>query len=95
MKTKSIFPFKIKPGSYEKLVRVLKFPEVPGPQIDDQIFRVTVTDYSLELSVKKECAEQYKSDQVFQVRLLNNNDREFIVLASMLEHLNEPVIVEK
>ena len=74
--------------------KLLRFPEVTGPEIDGQICRVTVNDYSTELSLKKEYQDQYKNDLVFKVRLLENNEREFVVMASMLELLPEAVIVE-
>ena len=94
MNNKKIYPFRIKPDSYEEMRKLLRFPEVTGPEIDGQICRVTVTNYSPDLSLKKEYVNQYKNDLVFKVRLLENNDREFIVMASMLESLPEPVIVE-
>jgi hypothetical protein len=93
MNKKKIFPFKVKAGAYEIMVKILKFPAVTGAEINNGICRVTVTDYSPELSLKKEYIEQYKNDQVFQIRLLDNNDREFIVLASMLQTLEEPFIL--
>ena len=94
MKEKKIFPFKVKAGSYKVMIKILKFPAVTGAEIDNGICRVTVTDYSPELSLKKEYIEQYRNDQVFQIRLLDNNDREFIVMASMLEPLQEPFILD-
>ena len=93
MNKKKIYPFKVKTGCYETMVKILKFPAVTGAEIDNQVCRVTVTDYTPELSLKKEYIEEYKNDHVFQVRLLDNNDREFIVMASMLETLQEPVIL--
>ena len=36
---KQIFPFKVKPGSYETMVKVLKFPLVTGPEMNDQLYR--------------------------------------------------------
>lgn len=93
MDKKKIFPFKVKTDSYQKMAEILRFPTVTGPEIDDQVCRVTVTDYPIELSVKKQYIQQYKNDHVFQIRLLGNDERDFIVMGSMLEHLTEPVIV--
>ena len=76
------------------MVKILKFPAVTGAEIDDQVCRVTITDYAPELSLNKEYVGAYKNDRVFQVRLLGNNEREFIVMASMLETLDEPVIIK-
>lgn len=95
MDKKKIFPFKVKPDSYQKMAKILRFPGVTGPEMDDHICRVTVTDYPLDLSLKKEYIEAYKDDHLFQVCLLHYNNREFIVMASMLEHLDQPVILER
>lgn len=94
MDKKKIFPFKVKADAYNELTRILRFPAVTGPEIDNQVCRVTVTDYPVELSVKKQYIERYKNDHVFQIRLLSNDERDFIVMGSMLEHLKEPVIVK-
>ena len=94
MDKKKIYPFRIRPDSYEEMRKILRFPEVTGPENDGQICRVTVNNYSPDLSLKNEFVNQYKSVLVFKVRLLENSDREFIVLASMPESLSEPVIVE-
>ena len=73
---------------------VLRFPETTGPEIDGQVCRVTITDYDVSLCLNKEFVEKYKNDHVFQVRLLYRADRDFIVMASLLESLEEPVILE-
>ena len=93
MNDKKIFPFRVKESSYQEMRKILRFPEVTGPEIDGQVCRVTVTNYAPDLSIKREFLEQYRKDNVFQIRLLENNDREFVVMSSMLEHLNEPVIL--
>lgn len=94
MINRKIYPFKVKNGTYQEMTRILRFLEVTGIEMDGQVCRVTVTNYTPELSVKKGYLDQYKNDNVYQVRLLNNDDREFIVMSSMLEHLPEPTIVE-
>ena len=94
MDKKKIFSFKVKANSYHEMAKILRFPTVTGPEIDNQVCRVTVTDYPTELSVKKQYIDQYKNDHVFQIRLLGNDERDFIVMGSMLEHLKEPVIVK-
>ena len=67
-------------------------PEVTGKEIDSEICRVTIANHAIDLSLKKEYVEQYKNDHVFQIRLLCNNERDFIVMGSMLEHLKEPIM---
>ena len=94
MEKQNIYPFRVKAGSYEVMSKILRFPQVTGIEIDDAICRVTVTDYSTELSLKKEFLKQYENDQIFQIRLLENNDREFIVWLAWLESLPEPVILK-
>lgn len=93
MSSKQIFPFRIRDNAYEEMRKILRFPEVTAPEINGKICRVTVTDYPTDLSLKREYCEHYKNDHVFQVRLLENSEREFIVMASMLEHIPEPVVV--
>lgn len=94
MENRKIYTFHVKTGAYEVMSKILRFPGVTGIEIDDAICRVTVNDYSPQLSLKSEYVEQYENDQIFKIRLLENNDREFIVLASLLEPLAEPVIVQ-
>lgn len=93
MEKHKIYPFRVRTGAYEIMSKILRFPGVTGGEIDNAICRVTVTDYSPELSLKKEFVRQYENDQIFKIRLLENNDREFIALASLLESLPEPVIL--
>lgn len=92
MDKKKIFPFKVKPGSYQEMVKILRFPEVTGREIDNEVCRVTITNHAIDLSLKKEYVGQYKNDHVFQIRLLCNNERDFIVMGSMLEHLKESIM---
>ena len=93
MEKSKTYSFRVKTGAYEVMSKILRFPKVTGIEIDDAICRVTGTDYSPDLSLKSEFVKQYENDQIFKIRLLENNDREFIVLASLLELLAEPVIV--
>ena len=94
MSKKQVFTWRVKNGSYKIMQELLRFPETTGPEIDGEVCRVTITDYDVSLSLKREFIEKYKNDHVFQVRLLNRPDRDFIVMASLLENLQEPVIVE-
>lgn len=65
MENQKIYPFRVKAGAYEVMSKILRFPGVTGTEIDGAIGRVTVTDYSPELSLKSEFVKQYETDQVF------------------------------
>jgi hypothetical protein len=88
-----IYSYRIKENAYEELVRILRFPVVTGPEINGQVCRVT-TYHDTELSIKKEYLDQYKQDNVVQVRLLKYDSREFVVMGSMLMPLQESIIPE-
>ena len=94
MSKKQVFTWRVKEGSYKIMQEILRFPQSTGPEIDGQVCRVILTDYDVAQSLKKQHADKYKTDHVFQVKLLHNNDREFIVMGSLLESLEQPVIVE-
>ena len=91
---KSIFSFRVKEGSFKEMVKILRFPETTGQEVDRQVCRVTVTAYDVNSSLKKQFIEQYKNDHVYQIKLFNNNEREFIIMASMLDSLEDPIVKE-
>jgi hypothetical protein len=88
-----VFSFRIKEHAYEELIKILRFPVVTGPEINGQMCRVT-TYHDIALSIKNEYLDQYKGDNVVQVRLLKNDSREFVVLDSMLIPVPEGVVPE-
>jgi hypothetical protein len=93
IENKRIYSYRIKENAYEVLVKILRFPVVTGPEINGQVCRVT-TYHDTELSIKKEYWDQYKKDNVVQVRLLKHDSREFVVMGSMLMPLQESIIQE-
>lgn len=93
MQNTNVYPDKIKEGSYTRLCRILRFPaNLISPEMDGQVCRVTATDFSLELTLSREAISQYRLDTVLAVWLLENDERDFIVLGSFLESLEMPVI---
>lgn len=66
--------------------KILRNPEVTGPEINGQVCRIT-TSHDVSLSIKKECLHQYQNDELVQVRLQNNDSREFVVMKSLLEEM--------
>jgi hypothetical protein len=66
--------------------KILRNPEVTGPEIDGQFCRITTT-HDLQLAIKNDFLLTYKNDELVQVRLQNNNSREFVVMKSFLEEV--------
>jgi hypothetical protein len=78
--------YRISDNAYQHTIKVLRFPSVTAPDINGQACRIT-SIHDLGLSLKTEYLSQYQHDQVVQVRLLNDNSRDFIVLKSLLQPL--------
>lgn len=91
--TNTIFSFLITDDAYDTMVKILRFPSVTGPQINNQLCRITAC-HDLQLSIKQEFLEEYKNDEVLQVRLSNDDSRDFIVLKSLVQNIQEPEIAE-
>jgi hypothetical protein len=87
------FLYRIKENAYEELIQILRFPVVTGPEINGQVCRVT-TYHDTELSIKNEYRDQYKLDNVVQVRLLKYDSREFVVMGSMLIPMADSIVKE-
>jgi hypothetical protein len=83
----TIFSFQITEDAYDTMIRILRFPSVTGPQINSRLCRITAC-HDLQLSIKKEFWEEYKNDQVLQVRLSNDGSRDFIVMRSLIQDIN-------
>jgi hypothetical protein len=88
MNTKTIFQYRIREHAYETMVRILRNPEVTGPEINGQICRVTTT-HDVLLSIKSFYWPEFRDDELVQVRLQDNNSREFVVMKSFLDELDE------
>ncbi len=91
--TNTTFSFLITDDAYDTMVKILRFPSVTGPQINSQLCRIT-TYHDLQLSIKQEFFEEYKNDEVLQVRLSNDDSRDFIVMKSLVQNIHEPEIAE-
>jgi hypothetical protein len=91
--THTNFSFLITDDAYDTMIKILRFPSVTGPQINNQLCRITAY-HDLQLSIKQEFLEEYKNDEVLQVRLSNDSSRDFIVMKSLVQHINEPEITE-
>ena len=86
------FPFRIAEGAYDIMSRILRFPSVTGPEIDGQFCRIT-NKHDLQLSIKSEHWEEYQDDEMLQVRLLEDDSRDFIVLKSLVQHVEQPFAI--
>jgi hypothetical protein len=83
----TIFSFQITEDAYDTMIRILRFPSITGPQINGRLCRITAY-HDLQLSIKKEFWEEYKNDEVLQVRLSDDGSRDFIVMRSLIQTIN-------
>ena len=84
--------YRIHDEAYEQMIRILRFPQVTGREMNGEVCRVRFT-HDLQLSLKRDFWEQYTDDAVLQVRLLHHADRDFVVMRSMLEQVPNEVAV--
>jgi hypothetical protein len=84
MNTKTAFHYKVKENAFEIMSKILRNPEVTGPEINGELCRITTT-HDVILSIKNDYLLAYKDDELVQVRLQKNNSREFVVMKSLLE----------
>lgn len=84
MDTKTSFRFLIQDNAFETMSRILRNPDVTGPEINGQICKITTT-HDVLLAIQSHYWPQYKDDQLVQVRLQGNNSREFVVLKSLMK----------
>lgn len=92
---KRIYSYKIKEGSFQTMREIFSFPEQVVPYIDGKVCRV-IYNYTISYpNLKKSALLKHKDDILFVVEILNDNvDKGYMVLGSMLEHLDEVSIVE-
>jgi hypothetical protein len=92
---KKIYSYKIKTGAYSKMRRILRFSEQVEPIIDEKICRVICDNQINELNLRKSEVENYKNDILFTVEILDDKiERGYMVLGSLLEDLDEVIIVQ-
>lgn len=90
---KQIFTNKVKKGAYKVMASILKFPEQVDSRMDQKACRVTVTTYTIKDNIKRVYIDQYSNDHLYQIKVLGIDDKEFLVMQSLLEPLEEVVIV--
>ncbi|MBW8685792.1 hypothetical protein [Chitinophaga rhizophila] len=91
--SKKIYSQKVKPGAYEYMIKVLKYPEQVDPRMDGKVCRITVTDYKLEPSIQAKDIPAHINDRLFQVEVHGIDDREYLILASQLEYAGQDLVV--
>lgn len=90
MNTETIFQFRISHDAYDIMRKVLRNPEVTGPEINGAFCRVT-SSYDVSLSIQSDYQAQCKEDELLSVRLFNNNERQFVVLKSLMKQVEKGV----
>jgi hypothetical protein len=94
MNTKNkIYPYRVNNGAYEQMLRILKYPLQVDRRMDGQLCRITVTDYTIEANIKKEYQRELIKDRIWQVEVHGIQDKDFLVLNSLLTSLGGDVLV--
>lgn len=88
MNAKTIFRYKVKDNAFEIMSTILRNPEITGPEINGQVCKITTT-HDVLLAIHSHYWAEYKDDELVQVRLQNNNSREFVVMKSLLEEFDD------
>ncbi len=92
---KKIYKHRIKAGSSRLMAQVLKFPEQVDSRMDEKICRITVTSYTIKDNIKSAFQEQYKNEHLYQIKIIDIPEKEFLVFESLLENLDEVVITNE
>jgi hypothetical protein len=93
--TNKIYPWRVKENASRKMASMLNYPETPARQMDGQICRITVTSLTLEANIRKAPLKELGPDRLWQIQVLGIDDREFLVLQSLLASSDDIVIVDK
>lgn len=88
MKTKITFCYKIDHDAFRTMSKILRNPEVTGEEINGALCRIT-SSHDVLLSIQSNYWAQYKDDELVSVRLQKNDAREFVVLKSLLNEIDE------
>ena len=88
-----IYPWRIKKGAYAYMSSCLQYPQQVDSRMNDQICRITVTDYTIERNIRRAYHKELEKDHVWQVEVLGITDREFLVLQSQLINLQGDLVV--
>lgn len=88
METKTDFRYKIHHDAFELMSKILRNPDVTGPAINGAQCRITGT-HDILLSIKSNYWNEFREDELFTVRLLDNDSRGFVVLKSLLSEMDD------
>ena len=94
-KMKKNYTCKVKDRASIIMSRVLNFPEQVDKRMDGKACRVTLTSYTIKDSLGKSYQDQYKNDVHLQIKVIDVSDKEFLVVQSLLENLDEVVTVDE
>lgn len=94
-KNKKIYPYKVKSGAFKLMSNVLKFPEQVDNRMDGKACRITVTSYTIKDNLKSAYHEQYKNERLYQIKVIDIADKEFLVLESFLNPLPEVIVTSE
>ncbi len=73
----------------------LGFPEQVDSRMDQNICKITVTSYTTKDNIKPAFKEQYKNEHLYQIQILDIPEKEFMVFESLLENLDEIVVIDQ
>lgn len=92
---KKIYTHKTKPEASKLMSQVLKFPEQVDSRMDEKICRITVTSYTIKDNIKPSFQEKYKGEHLYQIKVIDIPEKEFLVFESLLKNLDEVVITNE
>ncbi len=92
---KKIYKHRIKASSSRLMAQVLKVPEQVDSRMGEKICRITVTSYTIKDNIKSAFQEQYKNEHLYQIKIIDIPEKEFLVFESLLENLDEVVITNE
>ena len=90
---KKVFKYKVKEGASETMFRILEYPVYQvDSRMDGKICRITL-DYPIDKNIKKGYLDDYKNDKLWQIEIYGIIEKEFLIVQSLLEDLDEFVFV--
>ena len=92
---KKIYSYKVKEGSCIRMSKVLKYPEQVDYRMDGKICRITVTTYTIKDNTKIKFHNELVNDHLYQIKIADIDEREFMILESLLEQLDEIVLIDE
>lgn len=92
---KKVYTHKTKRNASKLMSQVLKFAGQVDSRMDEKICRITVTSYTIKDNINPAFQEQYKNKHLCQIQIIDIPEKEFLVFQSLLENLNEVVVVDQ